>query len=324
MSDFNQAQNELDSFLDNQFSQQEPPAEQKAQADDADDNTDLNEYLAGEDPVDEEPAVPAKVNAEQPQTSVQSETDRILALERELAATRAREQMYQSAMQQQQLQQQQQVYQQEPQQPYMPFVDEELQLDPEYKANYEKDDPYISNVARRVANELYQRAVVPLQQELYNVQSQLNAQQDFNVQQSSFSQYTQLKNMFPDFDQMMNSAEWNSFLRQEDVYGTGAKMIDYVQHGIRTNNVKQLAGIVNQFKAQQARGKPQPQQVAPGRAQTTLPNTAASRGGKILKMSDFERATANFQAGRLSYDKYQVITDEFNAAMLEGRVNLNK
>ncbi len=36
-------------------------------------------------------------------------------------------------------------------------------------------------------------------------------------------------------------------------------------------------------------------------------------------MSD-EQATANFKPDKLSWDKYQRITDEFNAAMVEGRV----
>lgn len=321
MADLDQAQSELDQFLDTQFTQTQP-VENTTDDDEIDDEI-VNEYLQGDDTTEDDTSTQegyTPVQQKQPATTP-SDNERILALERELAATRAREQMYQSALT---APQQPQVPQDYEQQPYTPFADDELQVSQEHVDLYHDADPYIASIARRVANDLYQRAVVPLQQELYNVQGALQAQQNFNVQQSSHTQYTQLKTMFPDFDQMINSAEWNSFLRQEDEYGTGARMVDYVQQGIRTNNIRQLASLVNKFKQQQSRGKPKPQQVAPGRAQTTLPNTVSTRAGKTLKMSDFERATAKFQAGGMTYDVYQRITDEFNAAMLEGRVNLNK
>ena len=324
MADFDQVQTELDAFLDAQFTQ---PTSSDDETQPQEDDKLVQEYLTGDEPEEVTPQGLNTPATEQPPTHTPqaqptpSDAERIIALERELAATRAREQMYQSALTASQTDSTQQP---QTKQEFKPFADDELVVSDEHKNLYHDADPYIASIARNVANELYQRTVVPLQQELYNVQSKLQAQQDFNVQQTSFSQYTQLKNMYPDFDQMMNSREWNSFLHQDDIYGTGSKMIDYVQQGIRTNNIRQLAGIINQFKQHQQKGQPQPQQVAPGRAQTTLPDTTQPRSGKNLKMSDFERATANFQAGRISYDVYQRVTDEFNAAMLEGRVNLNK
>lgn len=178
-------------------------------------------------------------------------------------------------------------------------------------------------MAKRVANDLYQRAVLPLQQELNNVRGQLQSQAEFNVNQHKNTLHMQLKTVVPDIDDIVHTQEWQSYIKQPDLYGSGRTIASYVQEGIQYGNVKQLAQIVEQFKQTRQKSQPQHQQVAPGRAQATVPSTAPRRGA-VLKMSDFDRATAAFQAGKLSWDKYQVVANTFNEAMLEGRVNHNK
>lgn len=319
MSDFDQAQDELSSFLDNQFTQQTQPQEE-IPSEEKDDE--IEQFLHG-DELEEtvnQPNPAEQTQVQQPPQGPSSE-ERILQLERELAATKTRSQMYENALASQY--QQQVAPQQEQYVPNVVFQDQELAVDERYEQDYGDANPYIASIAKRVANDLYQRTVVPLQQQLQAVQGQLQSQEQFNQSQRTDTLHMQLKSVVPDIDELVRTPEWQSYIKQPDVYGSGRTIASFVQEGIQYGNVRQLAQIVNQFKQARGQTAPKPQQVAPGRAQTTVPNTAPRRG-KVLYMSEFDRATQQFQAGKLSWDKYQVIANEFNEAMLEGRVNHNK
>lgn len=325
MADFDQAQEELSSFLDNQFAPQtETELDDETTAPSKDDE-EINQFLQGDgddtpDDIPSEPSVP--VSNSEPTSATPSAEDRILQLERELAATKTRAQMYEDALSERY---QQQFAPETPKEekPNVVYTDQELTIEDRYEQDYGDANPYITNIAKRVANELYRRAVVPLQNELANVRSQLQSQSEFNQVQKTDVIHMQLKSVVPDIDELVRTPEWQEYIKQPDMYGSGRTIASYVQEGIQYGNVRQLAQIVDQFKQTRKQNAPQPRQVAPGRAQTTLPNTAPRRG-KMLNMSDFDRATSAFQAGRLSWDKYQVVLNEFNEAMLDGRVNHNK
>ncbi len=316
MADFDQTQDELSAFLETQFASQAETTEQPKEPENDDE---INQFLVS----DEEPAqtAPQGTTPTAPQQPVVSDQERTLQLERELAATRTRAQMYELALQQHTFQEQ--LPTQYPATAPTAFADEELQVDERYKTDYGDADPYIASIAKRVANDLYQRTVLPLQQELDAVRGQLQSQAEFNQAQRTDTLHMQLKSVVPDIDTLVRTPEWQSYIKQPDLYGSGRTIASYVQEGIQYGNVKQLAQIVQQFKRTQQQSQPQPQHVSPGRAQTTVPNTAPRRGS-VYRMSEFDRATQAFQAGKLSWDKYQVIVNEFNEAMLDGRVNYNK
>lgn len=322
MADFDQAQEELSSFLDTQFAPQteKKPDEETLGTDDEE----IQQFLQGDvDEVTDKPSEPSLPNNNSESvTNTPSAEDRILQLERELAATKARSQMYETALSERYQQQVAPEVTKE-ERPNVVYTDQELTIDDRYEQDYGDANPYIANIAKRVANELYQRTVVPLQNELANVRSQLQSQSEFNQVQKTDVIHMQLKSVVPDIDELVRTPEWQEYIKQPDLYGSGRTIASYVQEGIQYGNVRQLAQIVNQFKQARQQNAPQQRQVAPGRAQTTLPNTAPRRG-KMLNMSDFDRATASFQAGKLSWDKYQVVLNEFNEAMLDGRVNHNK
>lgn len=320
MADFDQAHNELSDFLDQTFSEQ-PQETQKPQEQEDDE---IKEFLTpDEDEQDlvQQPQQPVQQVQQQP---VQlSEQDRIINLERELAATKTRSQMYENALQQRYQQDYAMQQQQVEYVPNVAFHDNEIAVDERYENDYGDANPYISAIAKRVANDLYQRTVVPLQQELQAVRGQLQSQAEFNSRQSADTLHVQLKSVVPDIDEIVRTPEWKAYINQPDQYGSGRTIASYVQEGIQYGNVRQLAQIAQQFKQIRQQSAPKQQQVAPGRAQTAVPNTAPRRGA-TLKMSDFDRATQAFQAGKLSWDKYQVIANEFNEAMLDGRVNHSK
>lgn len=316
MADFDQTQDELSAFLETQFA---PQAETTEQPKEPENDDEISQFLVS----DEEPVqtAPQGTTPTAPQQPAVSDQERMLQLERELAATRTRAQMYEQALQQRTFQEQPPA--QQPATPTTAFADDEIQVDERYKTDYGDADPYIASIAKRVANDLYQRTVLPLQQELDAVRGQLQSQAEFNQAQRTDTLHMQLKSVVPDIDTIVRTPEWQSYIKQPDLYGSGRTIASYVQEGIQYGNVKQLAQIVQQFKQTQQQSQPQPQHVSPGRAQTTVPNTAPRRGS-VYRMSEFDRATQAFQAGKLSWDKYQVIVNEFNEAMLDGRVNYNK
>lgn len=326
MSDFDRTQDELSSFLDKQFSDNQNVENKEGAKEPTDDGVDINEFLQGEELPDDNGVPPdagANPPAGNPSTQqAPSSEERILQLERELAATKTRSQMFENALTERYAQQFA-PQKQEPQAPNVAYTDQELAIDERYEQDYGDANPYIQNIAKRVANELYQRAVVPLQNELNEVRSKLQSQAEINHNQKVDVIHMQLKSVVPDIDELVRTQEWQEYIKQPDAYGSGRTIASYVQEGIQYGNVRQLAQIVDQFKQTRKQQAPQQQQVAPGRAQTTVPNTAPRRG-KMLNMSEFDRATAMFQAGKLSWDKYQAVTNEFNEAMLDGRVNYNK
>lgn len=334
MANVDQAQNELDSFLEQQFSPSNTPENTENKGDENDDE--LLDYLSGDDETEEGEDVsnvsPDAVtvqntienNEQVTHQPVQSDQERMLALERELAATKARAEMYETAIRagyeaktpEQQAQQQALV-------DYV-FDSSEVEVDEQFKADYGAADPYIQAIAKRVANDMYKKAVLPLQGQLQEVKGQLERQRELNSQNQKFSIETQLRQMIPDLDQIAFSNEWASYIRNPAPFSGGTETVaSLVQRGIQSGNLKQVVEIVNDFKAKHSKGQPQQQQVPPGRSQVSQPATKAT-GKRMLKMSDFERATADFEGGRLSWDKYQKIIDAFNTAMVEGRVNTNK
>lgn len=319
MADFNQTQDELAQYLENQFGGQDNERDDEQ---DPDKNPEmLNQYLENDTSDNSSPSAYTPYDSA-PQAAPQADpqqlaNERVLQLERELAATQARSQLFESALSQQAA----------PQQPVrqrpMLFDQEELTVDPRYETDYGDANPYITAIAKNVAMQMYEKAVAPLQQRFNEMQQQMQYQQQFNATQRGESMYMQLRAMHPDVDELARSAEWQSYIQQGDAYGGTYTLAQHVQDGIQSGNLKKVSAIIDGFKKARGIGT-SPKQTAPGRSQTTLPPTAVTGRGKTLTMSSFERATNDFQNGKISYDVYQKITDEFNTAAMEGRVNYNK
>lgn len=312
--DFETANKEWDDYLDKQFQQNEQPNEEN------DDDEIVQSFLTdGQDDGTSEPAAPVGGTPPAPPAPATSDAERVARLERELAAAQARA----AALEQSQIMQYAQMAQpntQQPAQPYTPFADEELAIDEKLKETFGEAEPYVQAVARRVAQDLYQRTVQPLTQELLATRAALTDQQRFVQGQSKDVFLAQLRAVEPDIDTLAHSTEWQNWIQQPDEYGGTRTIAYHVQDGINSGNLKQVTGIIAKFrKEQQQQGKQQQNQVAPGRPAQTIPQTKTTTG-RILRQSEFDRATFEFQQGRLSLDKYEKVMAAFNQAYLEGRV----
>jgi len=320
---FDATQKALDTFLEQQFNTPNDLPQQEQQAKPTEDDEQISQYLNGADEtVYDHQLEQARQQKFQPR---ESESERIIRLERELAASRERlaiiDQQQQAYEQQQRMIAEQQAYQQQqPQQPYTPFSEDELRVDERYKTEYGDADPYIQAIAKRVATDLYQRTVEPLYSEINALQAQLGKAQDvltFQEQDRYFTQLgNQLKAVVPDADALMADQRFTQWANQRDPFGRGT-LLDTMLDQRNRGDVRGMAGLLNEFRRATGAGT---QHNAPGRAPQTMPNTSRQPRGKIMSQASFDRATADMRAGRLSWDKYQVIMEEFNQAYLEGRV----
>lgn len=327
--DFEAANKEWDAYLDKQFQQNE----QTSQAEVDEEDEVVQSFLTGvsdgtaDDTADDTAASASRGTATS--QAQPTEAERVARLERELAATQARA----ATLEQAQALQYAQLVQQSansansansampyPVQPYSPFAEEELAIDDKLKETFGEAEPYVQAVARRVAQDLYNRTVQPLTQELMATRAALTDQQRFAQIQSKDVFLAQLRAVEPEIDTLAHSQEWQRWIQQPDEYGGTRTIAYHVQDGINSGNLKQVTGIIAKFrKEQQQQGRQQHQQVAPGRPAQTIPQTKMT-SGRILRQSDFDRATVEFQQGRLSLDKYEKVMAAFNQAYLEGRV----
>lgn len=332
MNDFDRTQDELDRYLEKQFS-----TEQENKVEDIKNNEEdekLNDYLqdTNEDTSEVDNQNTQANYSENISTNTVSDTDTVqlnksdyetrLALERELAATKVRAEMFENAIR---AGYESKFANEQNNKPNdVVYNDEDLAIDDASVSAYSEADQYIQYIARKVANDMYKRAVMPLQDQLQEVRGHLDRQKELNVQNQKFSLETQLKQVVPDLEDIANSNEWQSFIKQPAPFSGGTETIAHlVQRGVQSGNIRQIVEIVNDFKNRSLKGQPKQQHVSPGRSQVSQPVTKQP-GKKMLNYSQFERATADFEAGRLSWDLYQKVADEFNTAFLEGRVNYNK
>lgn len=317
--DFEAANKEWDAYLDKQFQQNEQPDPIESDEDDEE----VQSFLTGvpDDTVSETSTSAPSNAATSP--AQPTEAERIARLERELAAAQTRAATLEQAQALQYAQLAQQTANPASQysaQPYSPFAEEELAIDDKLKETFGEAEPYVQAVARRVAQDLYNRTVQPLTQELMATRAALTDQQRFAQIQSKDVFLAQLRAVEPEIDTLAHSQEWQRWIQQPDEYGGTRTIAYHVQDGINSGNLKQVTGIIAKFrKEQQQQGRQQHQQVAPGRPAQTIPQTKMT-SGRILRQSDFDRATVEFQQGRLSLDKYEKVMAAFNQAYLEGRV----
>lgn len=321
----NQTSEALDQYLEETFAT--PDEQKKEQPEQAGaDEAIIDQYFTGEDDTvadaggqAAQPPAQVPANTQTPPANQQapmSIDEQRLQIERELAASKAQLAMYQQAFFNQQAQSQQPA---QVEQPAPIFNPEELEIPPELIKEYGHAEDFITRVARKAALELYNRSVKPVESQLQQTQQMLQNQSQVTLQQRQETFMGALKTQVPDLDTLAFSPEWQSFIQQPDEYGGTRTIAQYVQDGINSGNVNQVVAIVNKFRAKQSGGQPQQAQVAPGRAPQFTPQTANPPVRK-LKMAGFDRATADFEAGKLSWDLYQKVVERYNDAILKGNV----
>lgn len=327
---------ELNDFIEQTFGATEPeggnkPEEQAnaptqaQQPNQPDDDLDIGEYLTDDDePVD----APAPAENNQPAQATQEKREltaeeRLAKAERELAALRAERDLLERFAQRPQEQQPQEP-QKRPQTPFEvnPFDEGEIQIDPELQQTYGESMPFIQAVAKRAVQEYHDKYVKQqLGQYVNNIAQQVGGVSNVLSQTQQQTLQQRIQSEIPEAVEIAQTPEWQGFLKTSPRIAAGGFTYgDLVQDAIRKGNVGMIKAAVDDFKA--IRQGSQPRAVAPGKSGVATPSTAPRT--KTLPYSKYVKATQDYEAGLISYDKFAKITDTFQDASIQGLVDYNR
>lgn len=309
----------------NKPKEQEKTPVQVQQPSQPDDDLDIGEYLTDdEEPV--EPSSPSenKVDTQAPQEKRElSAEERLVKAERELAALRAERDLLERFAQRPQ-EQQTQDQPKRPQTPFEvnPFDDGEIQIDPELQQTYGESMPFIQAVAKRAVQEYHDKYVKQqLGQYVNNIAQQVGGVSNALSQNQQQTLQQRIQSEIPEAVEIAQTPEWQGFLKTSPRLAAGGFTYgDLVQDAIRKGNIGMIKEAVADFKA--LRQGSQPQAVAPGKSGVATPSTAPRT--KTLAYSKYVKATQDYEAGLISYDKFAKITDTFQDASIRGLVDYNR
>lgn len=326
------ADKDMEDFLSNMQNGGQPSQTTQPDGTSAPEDGDLNEDdFVVDDDEGEEPAQPPAgqdIPTQQQTTSTPVEKPRAdmytleqLEYERRLAEERGRNavlsQMMNPAQQQQAKQEQTQPYVFDPSE--VTITDEEIQL-------FGKEaTSYAQKIAKQVAQQLYEKTISPLQQQLQQQQAIINQSRNDSVAQQSQLLFQRIQYAIPEVQSITASQEWRNYL-QTPAPGTGGSVPlgRLLEHNIKSGNYE---GIKEIFDIYLDRNKQQglQSQVSPGRSQvSTPPSTLATSKTKYLAYSRLLSAKRRFEAGQISYDEYRRIENLYDKAAVENRIDYDK
>lgn len=320
----------MDKFLAGMNGEQsQPPAE-----DQKDDELDESQFVVDDEGEEETPSQPqapsgSSSGSNQPpsqQPPAQAPTmytPEQLEYERRLAEERGRNaamtQMMQGGAQQQH-------QQPEHQGPAPLFDPSEIQLTDDEINLYGKDaTAYAEKIAKRVMQQVHEKAILPLQQQLYQQQQALNQSRVDSATQQSQLLFQRVQAAVPTLPQITQSQEWRDYLNTP-APGTGGAvaMRTLLETNIRQGNFDGIKEIVDIYLDRSKQSGLQ-SQVSPGRSQvSTPPSTLATRKPKQLAYSKFLSAKNQYVSGLMSYDEFSRIEAVYDKAAVEDRINYDK
>lgn len=321
----------MDKFLAGMNGEQpQPPAEDKKE-----DELDESKFAVDDEGEEEEetpsqPQAPSGSSsgtnqppAQQPPAQAPTMyTPEQLEYERRLAEERGRNaamtQMMQGGVQQHQ--------RPEHQGPAPLFDPSEIQLTDEEINLYGKDaTAYAEKIAKRVMQQVHEKAIIPLQQQIYQQQQALNQNRVDSVTQQSQLLFQRVQAAVPELPQITQSQEWRNYLNTP-APGTGGAvaMRTLLETNIRQGNFDGIKEIVDIYLDRSKQSGLQ-SQVSPGRSQvSTPPSTLATRKPKQLAYSKFLSAKNQYVSGLMSYDEFSRIEAVYDKAAVEDRINYDK
>lgn len=320
----------MDKFLAGMNGEQsQPPAE-----DQKDDELDESQFVVDDEGEEETPSQPQAPSgsssgsnqppSQQPPAQVPTMyTPEQLEYERRLAEERGRNaamtQMMQGGAQQQH-------QQPEHQGPAPLFDPSEIQLTDDEINLYGKDaTAYAEKIAKRVMQQVHEKAILPLQQQLYQQQQALNQSRVNSATQQSQLLFQRVQAAVPTLPQITQSQEWRDYLNTP-APGTGGAvaMRTLLETNIRQGNFDGIKEIVDIYLDRSKQSGLQ-SQVSPGRSQvSTPPSTLATRKPKQLAYSKFLSAKNQYVSGLMSYDEFSRIEAVYDKAAVEDRINYDK
>lgn len=135
----------------------------------------------------------------------------------------------------------------------------------------------------------------------------------------------QVRDRVKNFDECTNHKHWHDFLEATDP-DTGDTWAELVQKNFSRENVVGMVRVFTKFKEQYKVGVDTP----PSGYEGALPGSGGGpeddieTGPKVLPFSKRREAHKKFLNKEISYEEYEKIKNEYDAADREGRVDYNK
>lgn len=206
------------------------------------------------------------------------------------------------------------------------FDPSEIQLTDDEINLYGKDaTAYAEKIAKRVVQQMHEKAILPLQQQIYQQQQALNQNRVDAATQQSQLLFQRVQAAVPELPQITQSQEWRNFLNTP-VPGTGgsASMRSFLETNIRQGNFDGIKEIVDIYLDRSKQSGLQ-SQVSPGRSQVSNPpSTLATRKPRQLAYSKFLSARNRYASGQMSYEEFSRIEAVYDKAAVEDRINYDK
>lgn len=206
------------------------------------------------------------------------------------------------------------------------FDPSEIQLTEDEINLYGKDaTAYAEKIAKRVVQQMHEKAILPLQQQIYQQQQALNQSRMDSATQQSQLLFQRVQAAVPELPKITQSQEWRNFLTTP-APGTGGAvdMRTLLETNIRQGNFDGIKEIVDIYLDRSKQSGLQ-SQVSPGRSQvSTPPSTLATRKPRQLAYSKFLSARNQYASGQMSYDEFSRIEAVYDKAAVEDRINYDK
>lgn len=207
----------------------------------------------------------------------------------------------------------------------LPYDEKELEVTPEQLQTYSDANPFIESVVKRAINEYHKRVTGPMARYAQELERQVaTASSGVNsAREQAFG--VQVSTAVPDVRELTTHPQFAGFLNESPRYsGNRWTYADMLQDAIRTGNLPAVQDVLADFRTKIGKGQASAQQaMSPGRASTSLPNTAPAKTKK-LAYSGLEKATGDYHAGRITYAQYEKIQQKFLEAEINGLVDYNK
>lgn len=334
---------------DSQGDESEEPEQSSGMFEGGQDSTDEDEPESGEDDADKnqseevsEEDTPAEPEPESGQSDEQVDqntaqedrrrTQNLENLTERLASIQEQnERRRQQEEQERQQRAQQEAQQRAQEERSKPLYDpEQLSLTDEERAAYKDALPVLNKVARSVAQDVHDRSVRPLQEEVERLRRQTQSIDDNANQGRAEAFVSAIRGAVPDLDQRTKAPGWENYMNElVSVPGQGSMTrAQAVQLATKSSDLNYVVDQVKGFNLDtQSGAKPQSAK-SPGNGQASAesakPKKSRSESISYAKsMAQLDEMSQKVRNGRMSLEKYEDAVDKFEAAMEAGRVDMD-
>ena len=200
------------------------------------------------------------------------------------------------------------------------YSDEELTISPELEEAYKEASPFIAALVKKELAKFAEAQVKPLRQTMNQAREALDVQKNLSMRASDEAFSASVRAAVPDIEAKTKHAGWQEYLNKPAPFSGGAFSVrDALQTAVATQNLSAVKEILDSYTVPVS---PIAGMVAPGKSQTTSPNTSPRQPRKFA-FSKYAEAADKVQKGQMPYSDYQEIEKAYWEAFENGLVDEN-